>query len=112
MSDTLEMVAHQALEMFCEQHLLDTADTPIALFPIWDRGDQTWWRHMKAAFDETQPAFHAGYAMSTLYAQHVPNLLQEVEMVNIFQRRELMHYGQQNAEQKKANRELTKGSSS
>jgi hypothetical protein len=34
MSNTLEMVAHQALEMFCEQHLLDTADTPIALFPI------------------------------------------------------------------------------
>jgi hypothetical protein len=36
MSDTLEMVAHQALEMLCEQHLLDTADTPIALFPIRD----------------------------------------------------------------------------
>jgi hypothetical protein len=27
-SDTLEMVAHQALEMFCEKHLSDTVDTP------------------------------------------------------------------------------------
>jgi hypothetical protein len=53
MSDTLEMFAQQALEMFCEQHLLDTADTPIALFPIRDRGDQTWRRCMEAVCDET-----------------------------------------------------------
>jgi hypothetical protein len=53
MSDTLEMVVQQALEMFCEQHLLDTADTPIALFPIRDLGDQTWRSCMKAACDET-----------------------------------------------------------
>jgi hypothetical protein len=64
---------------------------------------------MKAACDEMQPTFHAGYAMSTLYAQHVCNLLHEVEMVNIFQHRELKDYGQQNAKLKKANRELTKG---
>jgi uncharacterized protein (DUF3084 family) len=32
---------------------------------------------MKAAYDETQPMLHAGYAMSTLYAQHVRNLLHE-----------------------------------
>jgi hypothetical protein len=93
MSDTLEMVAHQTLKMFCEQHLLDTADTPIALFPIRNQGDQTWWRRMKAACDETQLMFHAGYAMSTLYAQHVHNLLHEVEMINIFQLRELKDYG-------------------
>jgi hypothetical protein len=92
--------------MFCEQHLSDTADTPIALFPIQDRGDQTWRRHMKVACDETQPV------MSTLYAQHMCNLLHEVEMVNILQCKELKDYGQQNAELKKANRELTKGSSS
>jgi hypothetical protein len=109
MSKTLEMIAHQALEMFCEQHLSDTADTPIALFPIRNRGDQTWWRRMKDACDETQLAFHEGYAMSTLYAQHVHNLLHEVEMVNIFQCRELKDYGQQNAKLKKANHELTKG---
>jgi hypothetical protein len=68
LSDTLEMVAHQALEMFCEQHLSDNADIPIALFPIQYRGDQTWRERMKAACDETQPTFHAGYAISTLYA--------------------------------------------
>jgi hypothetical protein len=38
----------------------------------------------------------------------VCNLLHKVEMVNIFQRRELKDYGQQNAKLKKANRELTK----
>jgi hypothetical protein len=64
---------------------------------------------MKAACDETQPTFHAGYAMSTRYAQHMCNLLHEVVMVNTFQCRNLKEYGQQNAELKKANRELTKG---
>jgi hypothetical protein len=53
MSDTLEKVAHQALEMFCEQHLMDTDDTPIALFPIQNWGDKTWWRRMKATCGET-----------------------------------------------------------
>jgi hypothetical protein len=108
-SDTLEMVTHQSLEMLCEQHLSDTTSTPIALFPIQNRGDQTWPRHIKAACDKTQPTFHAGYATSTLYAQHMHDLLHNVEMVNIFQHRELKDYGQQNAELKKANRELTKG---
>jgi hypothetical protein len=108
MSDTLEKVAHQALEMFCEQHLVDTDDTPIALFPIQNWGDKTWRRCMKAACDETQPTLHTGYAMSTLYAQHVCNLLHEVEMANTFQRIELKDYGLQIAELKKANRELTK----
>jgi hypothetical protein len=67
---------------------------------------------MKVDSDETQPAFHAGYAMSTLYAQHMCNLLHEVEMVNIFQCRELKDYGQQNAELKKATVSLLRGSSS
>jgi hypothetical protein len=34
MGDTLEMVACQALVMFCEQHLMDSVDTPVALFSI------------------------------------------------------------------------------
>jgi hypothetical protein len=109
MSDTLEMVAHQALTMFCEQHLTDTADTPIALFPIRNPDDRTWQRHMKAACDETRPTFHAGYLMSTRYAQNMCNLLQEVERVNTFQRRDLKEYGQQNAKLKKATCEMTKG---
>jgi hypothetical protein len=109
MSDTLEMVAHQALEMFCEQHPLDTANTPIAMFPIRNRGDQIWRERMKAGCDETQSMFHAGYVMSTLYTQHVCNLLYKVKMVNTYQHRELKDYGKQNAELKKANHELTKG---
>jgi hypothetical protein len=36
MNITLEKVAHKALTEFCEQHLVDTTNTPIALFPIWD----------------------------------------------------------------------------
>jgi cell division protein FtsB len=64
---------------------------------------------MKAGCDETQSMFHAGYAMSTLYTQHVCNLLYKVKMVNTYQHRELKDYGKQNAELKKANHELTKG---
>jgi hypothetical protein len=39
----------------------------------------------------------------------VRNLLHEVEIINIFQRRGLKDRGQQNAELKMASRELTKG---
>jgi hypothetical protein len=36
MDDTLERVVHLALTQFGEQHLEDTAGTPVAFFPIRD----------------------------------------------------------------------------
>jgi hypothetical protein len=53
--------------------------------------------------------FHAGFVTSSRYAQYTYNVLHEVEMINAFQCTQLKEYGQQNAELKKANHELTKG---
>jgi hypothetical protein len=36
MDDAVEKMAHMALSAMCEQHLVDTANTPITLFPIRD----------------------------------------------------------------------------
>jgi hypothetical protein len=85
---------------FCEQHLADTADSPVALFPIRDQGDQTWWERIRASCDETSPTFHTGFTASSYYAHYTYNTSQH-EL--------LKEYGQQNAEMKKSNRELAKG---
>jgi hypothetical protein len=37
LDDVIEKMVHVALTAMCERHLTDTADTPIALFPIWDQ---------------------------------------------------------------------------
>jgi hypothetical protein len=57
LDDTLERPAHQALTEFCERHLPVLGDTV---------GDLEF------------PTHHAGWALTTRYAQHVISLLQEV----------------------------------
>jgi hypothetical protein len=94
---------------FCEQHLADTADSPVALFPIRDQGDQTWWERIRASCDEMSPTFHTGFTASSYYAHYTYNMLHEERMVNTSQHELLKEYGQQNAEMKKSNRELAKG---
>jgi hypothetical protein len=39
MHDTVEMAAHRALTEFYEQHLMDTTESVLALFPVWDQSD-------------------------------------------------------------------------
>jgi hypothetical protein len=51
--DTLERVANLALIEFCERHLSDTADTPVALLPIQDMGNPTWSKRLAATCDTT-----------------------------------------------------------
>jgi hypothetical protein len=78
LDDTLERAAHQALTKFYERHLPVLGDTAIALLPIWNEGNTVWSEHVTAINDPEFPTHHAGWALTTRYAQHVSSLLQEV----------------------------------
>jgi C4-dicarboxylate-specific signal transduction histidine kinase len=78
LDDTLERAAHQALTEFCERHLPVLGDTAIALLPIWNEGNTVWSEHVTAISDPEFPTHHAGWVLTTRYAQHVSSLLQEV----------------------------------
>jgi hypothetical protein len=78
LDDTLERAADQALTEFCECHLPILGDTAIALLPIQNEGNTVWSERVAAIGDPELPTHHAGWALTTCYAQHVSSLLQEV----------------------------------
>jgi hypothetical protein len=78
LDDTLERAAHQALMEFCERHLPVLGDTAIALIPIRNEGNAVWSEHVATIGDPEFLTHHAGWALTTRYAQHVSFLLQEV----------------------------------
>ncbi len=78
LDDTLERAAHQALTEFCERHLPVLDDTAITLLPIRNEGNAVWSECVAAIDDPEFPTHHAGWALTTCYAQHVSSLLQEV----------------------------------
>jgi hypothetical protein len=78
LDDTLERAAHQALMEFCERHLPVLGDTAIALLPIRNEGNAVWSEHVATIGDPEFLTHHAGWALTTRYAQHVSFLLQEV----------------------------------
>jgi hypothetical protein len=75
LDDTLERASHQALMEFCERHLPVLSDTAIALLPIWNEGNAVWSERVAATGDPELPTHHAGWALTTRYAQHVTSLL-------------------------------------
>jgi hypothetical protein len=78
LDDTLERAAHQALTEFCERHLPVLGDIAIALLPVRNEGNEVWSERVTAISDHEFPTHHAGWALTTRYAQHVSSLLQEV----------------------------------
>jgi hypothetical protein len=78
LDDTLERAAHQALTEFCERLLSVLGDTAIALHPIQNKGNTVWSERVTAIGDPELLTHHAGWALTTRYAQHVSSLLQEV----------------------------------
>jgi predicted transcriptional regulator len=78
LDDTLERAAHQALTEFYERHLPVLSDTIIALLPARNESNTVWGERVTAISDPDFPTHHAGWALTTLYAQHVSSLLQEV----------------------------------
>jgi hypothetical protein len=78
LDNTLERAAHQALTEFCECHLPVLGDTAIRLLSIQNE-DKTVWSERVAAIGYPElPTHHAGWALTTCYAQHLSSLLQEV----------------------------------
>jgi hypothetical protein len=94
MHDTLEKAAHRALLEFCEWHLADTADSPIAMFPIRNQGDRTWWERMRAANDKTSPTYHVSFTACSCYAHYTYNMLHEERLINKSQHERLKEYSQ------------------
>jgi hypothetical protein len=78
LNDTLERAAHHALTEFCERHLPVLRDTAIALLPIWNEGNTVWSERVATIGDPELPTHHAGWVLTTRYAQHVSSPLQEV----------------------------------
>jgi hypothetical protein len=78
LDDTLESAAHQALTGFCERHLPILDDTVIALLPIRNEGNAVRSERVTAIGNPEFPTHHAGWALTTRYAQHVSSLVQEV----------------------------------
>jgi hypothetical protein len=74
LDDTVEKIAHVALTVMCEQCLANTADTPIALFPIQDQGKPEWCQRLEAACDLTHGQFKAKWAQMVKYVQYLFNL--------------------------------------
>jgi hypothetical protein len=78
LDDTLERVAQQFLTEFCERRLPVLGDTAIALLPVRNEGDVVWSERVTAIGDPEFLTHHAGWALTSRYAQHVSSLLQEV----------------------------------
>jgi hypothetical protein len=78
LDDTLERATHQALTEFYERHLPILGDTAIALLLVRNEGNAVWSERVTAISDPEFLTHHAGWALTTHYAQHVSSLLQEV----------------------------------
>jgi hypothetical protein len=84
LDDTLERVAHQALMEFCERHLLGLDGTVVALLPVRNKVNTIWSESLAAIGDLDHETYHAGWAFTARYVQHVSFLLQEVTVTGTF----------------------------
>jgi hypothetical protein len=78
LDDTLERAAHQALTELCENQLPVLGNTTIALLPVRNEDNAVWSERVATISDPELPTHHAGWALTTRYAQHMSSLLQEV----------------------------------
>jgi hypothetical protein len=95
LDDTLERAAHQALTEFCERHLPGLDSTVVALLPVRVVGNPVWSEWLATACDPTRPTYHAGWAFTVCYAQHVSSMLQEVTAISAHQHLRIEEYDHQ-----------------
>jgi hypothetical protein len=72
--DAVKKMAHVALTALCERHLIDTADMPIALFPIHNQEEPEWRLCREVVCDLTSPHFSAGWVQMAKYTRYLFNL--------------------------------------
>jgi hypothetical protein len=76
LDDTLERAAHQTLMEFCECHLSGLDGIVVALFPVQNEGNAAWSELLVTVGAPERLTYHAGWAFTAHYAQHVSSMLQ------------------------------------
>jgi hypothetical protein len=74
LDDTLESAAYQALTEFCGRHLSSLASTTIALLPVQNEGNTVWSEHLTNVGDREHSIYHAWWAFTARYAQHMSSM--------------------------------------
>jgi hypothetical protein len=69
----------------CERHLPGLAGTAIVLFPVQNEGNTAWSERLAAVGDPEHSAYHAGWAFTARYAQHMSSMFQEVTATGAYQ---------------------------
>jgi hypothetical protein len=92
LDDTLERAAHQTLMEFCERHLSCLTGTTIAMFPAQNEGNMAWSERLAAVGNLERSAYHAGWAFTACYTQHMSSMFQEVTATGACQRLRLEEY--------------------
>jgi hypothetical protein len=109
LDDTLGRVAHQALTKFYERHLSGLADTAITLLPVQNEGNMAWSERLAAVGDPERSTYHAGWAFTSRYAQHMSSMYQEVAMSRAYQRLRLEEYDHQVSAKNHLIKDIQKG---
>jgi hypothetical protein len=109
LDDTLERAAHQALTDFCECHLPGLVGTANALFPIQNEGNTVWSERLAVVGDPKHSAYHAGWAFTACYAQHMSSMLQEVTVTGAYQRLRLEEYDHKVSAKNRLIKDIQKG---
>jgi hypothetical protein len=109
LDDTLERAAHQALMEFCEHHLPGLAGTAITLFPIQNEGNTAWSERLAIVGDPERSAYHAGWAFTARYAQHMSSMFQEVAVTSAYHRLCLEEYDHQVSAKNRLIKDIQKG---
>jgi septal ring factor EnvC (AmiA/AmiB activator) len=94
---------------FCVRHLPGLNGTTVVLLPIRNEGNAVWSERLSAIGDPEHETYHAGWAFTARYAQHVSALLQEVMTTSTFQLLRLEEYDDWVQEQNRIIRDIQKG---
>jgi hypothetical protein len=109
LDDTLERAAHQTLTEFYVCRLLGLAGTTIALFPGQNEGNIAWSERLATVGNAKCSAYHAGWAFTARYAQHMSSMFQEVVTTGAYQPLRMEEYALQVSTKNRLIKDIQKG---
>jgi hypothetical protein len=80
---------------FCEHHLPSLIGTAITLLHVLNEGNATWSEHLAAMGNPERSTYHAGWAFTSRYTQHMRSMFQEVTATGAYQCLRLEEYDHQ-----------------